>query len=134
MIGFPFPWLTDLSARPADRGPGAPSVAAPYAGDHAVEERIVAEVASFGRQLGIIAEAVLEIVDERQGEAVERLRSIVNRVETIKARHNRSLEARAEEAFGALIAADPVAADRLLSVLEQRLIPPVSPAPEETTG
>ncbi len=124
MIGFPFPWLTDLSSRPTP-AEGAPLP--PYAGDRTVEERVVQEVASFGRQLGIIADAVLEIADERQGDGVERLRSLVNRIETVKARHNRSLEIRAEEAFGALIAADPAAADRLLSVLERRLAPPAEP-------
>ncbi len=129
MIGFPFPWLTDLSARPQTAANGA--LGAEYAGDRTVEERVVQEVASFGRQLGIIADAVLEIADERQGEGVERLRSLVNRIETVKARHNRSLEIRAEEAFGALIAADPAAADRLLSVLERRLTPPEDPAAPE---
>lgn len=128
MMNFPFPWLPDFSSRPTER----PAAAAPYAGDKVVEDRVVAEVASYGKQLGIIAEAVLEIADERQGSGVERLRSLVNRVETIKARHNRSLEDRAEEAFGALIAADPVAADRLLMALERRLPPP--PAREEEPG
>ncbi|BBE71407.1 hypothetical protein [Oharaeibacter diazotrophicus] len=123
MIGLPFPWLGLLGTTPDEPRPRADET---YAGDRTVEAQVVAEVASFGKQLGILAEAVLEIADERQGAGVERLRSIVTRVETIKAHHARSLEDRAEEAFGALAAADPAAASRLLSSLERRLIPPES--------
>lgn len=129
MLTFPFAWMPEFGGRPAGRdedGTGPASAwlkpgTVTYAGDREIEERIVSEVASYGKQLGLIEEALLEIADDRPGKAVERLRSVVNRVEQVKARFDRALEEKAEESFSALLAADPVAAERLLGALEQRL-------------
>ena len=128
MLTFPFAWMPDFGHRPADRDDDANPTAAwlkpvtvSYAGDREIEDRVVSEVASYGKQLGLISDALLEIADDRPGKAVERLRSVVNRVEQVKARFNRALEEKAEEAFTALLAADPVAAERLVGALEQRV-------------
>ncbi|HUG61987.1 MAG TPA: hypothetical protein VMP03_09080 [Methylomirabilota bacterium] len=129
MFNFAFPWLPDVPGRSDDRN-GQP-VAFPeawmtptivtYAGDRAIEERVVTEVASFGRQIGILSEALLEIADGEPGKAVERLRSVVTRVETVKSRFSRALEENAEDAFMALLNADPIAAERLVDALERRV-------------
>jgi hypothetical protein len=128
MLTFPFAWMPDFGARsPGRDGEADPSAAwlkpvtVSYAGDREIEDRVVSEVASYGKQLGLIADALLEIADDRPGKAVERLRSVVNRVEQVKARFNRALEEKAEEAFSALLSADPVAAERLMGALEQRV-------------
>jgi hypothetical protein len=92
-----------------------------YAGDRAIEERVVSEVASFGRQLGILSEALLEIADGEPGKAVERLRAVTTRIETVKAHFTRALEEKAEDAFMALLDADPLAAGRLVDALERRV-------------
>ncbi|MBH0238878.1 hypothetical protein [Methylobrevis albus] len=93
-----------------------------YQGDPRIEERVVADVASFGRQLGIISEAVLELADgDTSGKAVDRLREIVARIDTIKQQNSRVLEERAEEAFAAFLRADPAAAAELLEMMQQKL-------------
>lgn len=125
MFSFAFPWLPDQTLRsgeaPAGFGGWAAPVTVTYAGDREIEERVVTEVASFGRQLGILTEALLEIADGEPGQAVDRLRSVATRVETVKSRFTRALEEKAEDAFMALLAADPVAAARLADALEQRV-------------
>jgi hypothetical protein len=125
MFNFAFPWLPDTTIRNATADGRheawmTPAIV-PYAGDRAIEERVVAEVASFGRQLGILSDALLEIADGEPGRAVERLRAVVNRIETVKARYGRVLEEKAEEAFMALLEADPMAAGRLVDALERRV-------------
>jgi hypothetical protein len=126
MFNFAFPWLPEIAARPSapdgsSSGWLTPTIVT-YAGDRAIEERVVTEVASFGRQLGILSEALLEIADGEPGKAVERLRAVVNRVETVKGRFRRVLEEKAEDAFMALLEADPTAAERLVDALEQRVL------------
>jgi hypothetical protein len=125
MFNFAFPWLPEVPARAAAPGAAPTAWTTPtivtYAGDSAVEERVVTEVASFGRQLGILSEALLEIADGEPGKAVERLRAVVNRVETVKSRFRRVLEEKAEDAFMALLEADPTAAERLVDALERRV-------------
>lgn len=129
MLTFPFPWPTEIKFPGADSNQQyiapvsnwlSPTVIT-YAGDREIEERIVSEVASFGKQIGILTEALLELADERAGIGVERLRQVANRVETVKARYHRALEEKAEEAFMALLRADPAAAERLVAALEQRV-------------
>jgi hypothetical protein len=126
MFNFAFPWLPDTAIRPgpADERVGqwmTPAITA-YAGDRMIEDRVVTEVASYGRQLGILTEALLELADGEPGKAVERLRAVANRVETVKAQFNRALEEKAEDAFMALLAADPTAAGRLVDALERRVV------------
>jgi hypothetical protein len=126
MFNFAFPWLPDTAVRAAglDGRPDAwptPAVVVAYAGDRAIEERVVSEVASFGRQLGILSEALLEIADGEPGKAVERLRAVTTRIETVKAHFTRALEEKAEDAFMALLDADPLAAGRLVDALERRV-------------
>ncbi|WP_181707597.1 hypothetical protein [Chthonobacter rhizosphaerae] len=129
MLTFPFPWPTEIKFPGADSNQQviapvtnwlSPTVVT-YAGDREIEERIVSEVASFGKQLGILTEALLELADDRPGAGLERLRQVANRVETVKARYHRALEDKAEEAFMALLRADPAAAERLVAALEQRV-------------
>lgn len=129
MFSFPFPWPTEIRF-PGHEGASqemAPSVGwqvpavVSYAGDREVEDRVVSEVASFGKQLGILIDALLEVADDRPGSSVERLRLLANRVETVKQRYHRALEDKAEEAFAALLKADPIAAERLVASLERRV-------------
>jgi hypothetical protein len=134
LFNFAFPWIP--SASPVGRPEPFPGYLAPtivtYAGDRAIEERIVTEVASFGRQLGILTAALLEVADGEPGKAVERLRAVANRVETVKGQFRRALEDNAEDAFMALLDADPAAAARLVDAFERRVA--LHAAPAEETG
>ncbi len=132
MFPFAFPWIPDQPVRAGDLTARPEAFLAPthmtFAGDRAIEERVVSEVASFGRQIGILTEALLEIADGEPGPAVDRLRSVATRVETVKGRFSRVLEEKAEDAFMALLKADPVAAGRLVDALERRVVEAASDA------
>lgn len=137
MFSFPFPWPTEIKFPGSDQNNQdihpvtnwlSPTMIT-YAGDREIEERVVSEVASFGKQLGIVTEALLEIADDRPGGAIDRLRLIATRVENIKQRYHRALEEKAEEAFEALFKADPAAAERLVAALEQKVAGGALPLP-----
>lgn len=114
-------YTESLSWPAAPAADAAPEHRPAYAGDEAIEARIVTEIASFGRQLGILTDAVLELADGEPGRAVDRLRAVATRVETVKAQVARALEDRAEDAFLALLDVDPAAAGRLVDALERRV-------------
>jgi hypothetical protein len=58
-----------------------------YQGDASVERKVTEEVASFGKQLGIISEALLEVAgDARHGPKLKRLRTTVDEIEEVKRR------------------------------------------------
>ncbi|WP_181703539.1 hypothetical protein [Chthonobacter albigriseus] len=135
MFPFPLTW-PDLKMSVADQNAQwiapvanwlSPTIVT-YEGDRRIEQRVVEEIASFGKQLGILTDALLEMADGGPAEAVERLRGIANRVEAIKHQSRRALEDKAEEAVLALLKVDPVAAKRLIAALEQKAaLPPPAP-------
>lgn len=92
------------------------------AGDGQVEQRAF-ELASYGRQLGWLTEALLAQaghgVDAASGAAaLDKLAALRVRIEAIKAERHADLEAEAEAALQRLAAADPRALQR---VLQRRL-------------
>ena len=92
------------------------------AGDGQVEQRAF-ELASYGRQLGWLTEALLAQaghgVDAASGAAaLDKLAALRARIEAIKAERHADLEAEAEAALQRLAAADPRALQR---VLQRRL-------------
>ena len=97
----------------------SPQVALNFAGDRRVERDVVAEVASYGRQLGILTDAVLAVAGENNEPAVTRLRQTRDAVEVVKARHQRSALRRAEEALAHLRHADPESFKTLISELQE---------------
>ena len=94
----------------------SPQVNIAYAGNPAVEREVVGDVASFGRQLGILSDAVLEIAgDAHAGPAVTRLRKLADDVEAVKKRRRASAASEARDALRALDKVDPAALARLLA-------------------
>ena len=55
-----------------------------YAGDRSTEQAIEGGVASFGRQLGIVEEALRELARGLPGEKVERLEAMMQAIEWVK--------------------------------------------------
>ncbi len=93
-----------------------------YAGDAQVESRIVSDVASYGKQLGILSEALLELAGPgAHGPAVERLACFVKRIDEVKARHAKRLDERTAESFEKLAEESPRDAERLLADLARKL-------------
>jgi hypothetical protein len=89
-----------------------------YQGDPVIERRIAEEIASFGKQLGIMSEALLEVADASPSrKQIGRLRKIVAKVEALKRRQYESLMDKATRSFEALAAESPHKAGRLLDTL-----------------
>lgn len=94
---FKTPWSGDLSQ---DIAPVttwfSPQLEFNFAGNKKIEADIIAEVASYGRQLGILSDAVLELADGKAGQSVEDLRKLMGDIDKIKRRHEESLEVKAK--------------------------------------
>jgi hypothetical protein len=80
-----------------------------YAGVPEIEVDIIKEAGSFGRQLGILSDAVLQLADslgiegsEQKAPAVAELRKLVAQVKTIKDRHQQAAVRDAERALDRL--------------------------------
>ncbi|GAA0411226.1 hypothetical protein GCM10009133_19580 [Cocleimonas flava] len=63
-----------------------------FAGDRSIESEVVADVASYGKQLGILSEALIEIAEGKQGDALKRLQKLTIEIEAVKDRHKDKLE------------------------------------------
>lgn len=98
----------------------SPTIELDFAGDRRIEADVVANVASYGKQLGILTEAVLALAGDARSPEVERLRDVAERVEACKEAHRQSLEEAAKSALEALRARDPAAFARLLGAYAPR--------------
>ena len=82
-----------------------------YAGNPEVERDVVEKVASFGKQLGIITDAVLALADgKRDDKAIARLKEIAAKIEALKNQNKASLADQARGAMRRLEKAEPAAA------------------------
>jgi hypothetical protein len=87
-----------------------------FAGDADVEKDVVARVASYGRQLGVLTDAVLALAGdppEPGKDPLNRLRDIATRISAVKAEHADALADRAREALKRLQKHDAGAARRI---------------------
>src|SRR5260221_6460474 len=87
----------------------SPSLTVNYAGDPAVEDRVVTEVASYGQQLGWLNEIVLALVNKQAvpQETLKRLQKAVQDIETIKQEVQPSALAAANKGLDQLKHAQP---------------------------
>lgn len=92
-----------------------------YAGSPEIESRIVADIASFGRQIGIISEALVELAGATGsgGPKVARLRTLMAEIEDLKAQHRRSILERVTSALDTLDEQSPASADNMLDNIER---------------
>jgi hypothetical protein len=84
-----------------------------FAGNPQIEKDVVEKVASFGKQLGIITEAVLELAGSKprpDNSAVTRLRDIADKIEALKDLNKASLESEARSAMARLAKLEPAIA------------------------
>ena len=86
-----------------------------YAGDIAIEKEVVAKVASYGRQIGILTDAVLALSDKVQedGKPFGQLREIAKEVAKIKDERRGDLASSARRAMQSLANVDRRAAERI---------------------
>ncbi|NND07977.1 MAG: hypothetical protein HKN87_16480 [Saprospiraceae bacterium] len=85
-----------------------------FAGNRRIETEVVADVASYGKQLGIISEAILELAQGKQGEAIKRLETVMADIEKVKKRHKEKLDQKIKAQLDQLKREDPKAMERLL--------------------
>jgi hypothetical protein len=93
-----------------------------YQGNPAIEKDVAAKVASYGKQLGIITEAVLALSDGGSAEAepIKRLRTIAKKIEQIKDEHRSDLAASAQQAMDALAKQSRAAAEQIAAEFVRR--------------
>lgn len=92
------------------------NVSVNYAGDADIEKKVVEDVASFGRQIGIITDVVLELANGKpaaKDEPLAQLRDIAAKVKEIKEQRKRSLSEKASDAMAKLAETDGAAAERI---------------------
>ena len=84
----PFIWHWPLSGDVKDISPTttwfSPQYETNLAGDSAIEKAVVTQVASYGKQLGKITQAVLELADGEPGDAIASLRKMADDINAIK--------------------------------------------------
>ncbi len=86
-----------------------------FAGDRNIERDVVSNVASYGKQLGILTEALLALAGEDATQPeILRLREVAQKIEERKQAHRANLEEDAKEALDRLRDADPKAFKRML--------------------
>ncbi|MEM0910702.1 MAG: hypothetical protein AAGJ37_06980 [Pseudomonadota bacterium] len=121
-MAYKNPWLNfywPLSGDVKDISPVttwfSPNYEINFAGNREIEARIISETASYGKQLGKLTAAVLEIADGEPGEAVENLRKLSADIEKAK---NSAIQDSIKSQLEKLKDSDPEAYDKLLSELK----------------
>lgn len=111
----PFDWKLPLSGDVKDISPVTSWFSPQYefniAGNAALEKQVITKVASYGKQLGKLTNAVLELAEGEPGEAVEKLRAMANEIEALK---NKSLADSIEADLEKLKSQDKAAYEALL--------------------
>jgi hypothetical protein len=94
----------------------SPSVTVNYAGDAAVEDRVVTEVASYGKQLGWLTEIAIALAKKQPlpDETLRRLEQASQEIEAIKKKVRPSAVEAAGEALDRLRRDDPAQYEKLL--------------------
>lgn len=85
-----------------------------YAGNQEIEAKITTEVASFGKQIGILTNAVMEIAEGDHGEAMEKLRAVASQIDEIKKNHQSERPNQLALALQELKETDKPAFDKLI--------------------
>src|SRR5438045_1613031 len=116
----PFMWPFNLFApgnlnQPILPGWSFGNVSVNYAFNTEIEKDVVEKVASFGKQLGIITDAVLALADgkPKDDKAIVRLKEIAARIEEVKNQNKASLAEQARGAMQRLEKAEPATARRI---------------------
>jgi hypothetical protein len=85
-----------------------------FAGNRRIESEVVADVASYGKQLGILSEAVMELADGNKGVAIDRLKKLTDEIEEVKHQHKDRLEQKVKAGLDQLKQQDPKTLKRLI--------------------
>jgi hypothetical protein len=92
----------------------SPNIELNYAGDKKIESEVVSEVASFGKQLGVLSDALQEVIDGKSGKGIEKFRELVADIAEIKEKYKKDIADRIESDLDRLRQQDPEALARIL--------------------
>jgi len=98
----------------------SPKVEMNFAGDPQIEQEVNANVASYGRQIGVLTEAVIALAQPDKAaldKAVTRLKEFQAEIEAIKKRRAPDLEEGVLDAMSRLKSTDKDAYERVLTKL-----------------
>lgn len=97
----------------------SPSLTFNFAGDAALEEKIVSNVASYGRQIGWLNEIVSALANNKPvpAETLGKLRDAMTQIETLKAQASVDVGEAAKSALDRLEKADP---DGFVKLIDER--------------
>jgi hypothetical protein len=117
----PYMWPFSLFApgnlnQPILPGWSVGNVSVNYAGNADIEKDVVEKVASYGKQLGIITDVVLELAGDKPPKdehPLAQLREIAAKVRKLKEEHKRSLTEQASDAMAKLAKTDEAEARRI---------------------
>ena len=85
-----------------------------------IEKRVIEEVGSFGRQIGMLTDALIELAGKgKAGPEMERLRAMAKSVDEIKRQERDTLADQAKRSVGSLAKLDPRAAQQLIDELQE---------------
>lgn len=99
----------------------SPNLDINFAGKPDVEKDIVANIASYGRQLGVIIPALLELAGDNNSPEVEKLRTLAGDIEAAKQKHKIRQAETLKQGLLSLKETDPEAFRSLLeSVADQK--------------
>lgn len=108
LYAFKAPWSGDVTQ---DISPitswFSPEVEFNFAGNKAIESQVVAEVASYGKQLGVLSKAVVDLAEGKQGQALKDLKKLMTDINRIKDQHKDNLSAKAKRTLDELKKEDP---------------------------
>ncbi len=85
-----------------------------FAGNRRIEAKVVADVASYGKQLGILSEAVLELAAGKEGKAIVRLKALAAKIDKVKHQDTDKLEQQIKAQLAQLERQDSKALKRVL--------------------
>ncbi len=97
----------------------SPQIELNFAGNRPIENAVVRDVASYGKQLGIITDVLLQLTKEETGEAVDQLRKLAADVEAIKQQHLAASISTLKTGLVKLRSEDPEGYKKLMDELQQ---------------
>ncbi|MEY4588426.1 MAG: hypothetical protein RL497_502 [Pseudomonadota bacterium] len=115
LFDFPFR-LFDQSISPVSSW-FSPNYEINFAGDKNLEQKIVADVASYGTQLNLITEALLALAQGKDDPAINALRKVHEHIEEVKAKTKTQLVTRIKEDLHKLKTQDNAAYQQLVDTL-----------------
>ncbi len=101
----------------------SPNVEVNFAGNRRIEGDIVTNVASYGKQLGLLTEAVVALSGNNNSPAVKKLRDLAKEIETRKMQHKDDVLRQARKSLETLQKLDPTG---LAHALKEFAAPPTA--------